>query len=143
VSELDQDRRNPYLILGLDYGASKDEARRAAARVLRKLKSASNSPYTTEDVTWALHEVEHVNDDPEAGVTIFRVPASEGLLAMKAPEGIFAPPSRPEPRSSPPSTEEDLWRIAGAALVELASGLLSEFASVIDTHPTYTVREES
>lgn len=140
---MDQDRRNPYLILGVDYGASKDDARRAAARVLRKLKSASNSPYTAEDVTWALHEVEHVNDDPEAGVTIFRVPASPGLLAMKPSKGIFAPPPRPEPRSSPPSSDEDLQRIASSALVELASHLLTGFAAVVDTQPIYAAGEES
>lgn len=138
-----EDRRNPYLILGLDYGASKDDARRSAARVLRKLRSSPDAPYTTEDVTWALHEVEHVNDDPEAGVNIFRVPASKSSFDLSPSKGLFAPPSRPEPRSSPSSTEEDLHRLAGGAMAELASGLLTEFAAVIETRPTYLSKEES
>lgn len=140
---MSDDKRNPYLILGIDYGASKDDARRAGARVLRKLKSKPDAPYTTEDVTWALHEVEHVNDDPEAGVDIFRVPASKSSFDLSPSEGLFAPASRPEPRSSSPSTEEDIQRLAAGAIAELASGLLTEFASVIDTKPTYLSKEES
>jgi hypothetical protein len=138
-----EDRRNPYLILGLNYGASKDDARRAAARVLRKLRSTPDSLYTTEDVTWALHEVEHVNDDPEAGVNIFRVPVSKSSFDLSPSEGLFAPPSRPEPRSSPSSTDEDLQRLAAGATAELASTLLTEFVSVIETRPTYFSKEES
>jgi len=137
-----EDRRNPYLILGLEYGASKDKARRAAARVLRKVREASDSLYSPEDVTWALHEVEHLNDEPEAGFTIFRVPASGRGLGTNVTEGIFAPTPRSQARSSPPSTDEDLSRIAGAALVELASDLLMGRGDIVDVRPSYDIEGE-
>jgi hypothetical protein len=135
------DRRNPYFILGLDYGASKDEARRATARVLRRLKTTPDAQYTAADVTWALHEVEQVNDDPDAGVHIFRVPSSPGPIGLPGSEGLFAPAATPEVRSSPPSTEADLERLATAALAELASSLLAEYSSLIDTIPSYSSKE--
>jgi hypothetical protein len=126
-------RRNPYVILGLLYGATKDEARRRAARILRKLKSTTDSPYTVEDVTWALHQIEIVNENPEVGLDIFRVPATDALRARESCGGIFS-----NPRASPPSNQQDLQRIVGAALVELGGIVLEKLALSVDSWPTYS-----
>ena len=38
-------RRSPYLILGVPYGASKNDAARAFARATRRLRRQSDAPY--------------------------------------------------------------------------------------------------
>lgn len=112
--------RNPYLILGLDYGASLREARRAMARLTKRLKSADDSPYSSEDLTWALHQIEQVNKDPEAGVDIFRVPANRSVFQLKEGEGLFSPPARPLPRRTSPPSEEDMGTVHALAMEEVA-----------------------
>jgi hypothetical protein len=52
------DRRNPYLILGIDHGADATQASAAFARATRRLRNHPGPPYTIEDLTWALHRIE-------------------------------------------------------------------------------------
>lgn len=91
------ERRNPYLVLGVPFGASRDEATRAFARrakFLRRLGTASRSLHT--DLTGALHEIETAKGDPAATMAPYRVPmdprtaslTSDGLFGG----GVFAPP---------------------------------------------------
>lgn len=69
------DRRNPYLILGLDYGTGAEDAAAAFAQAVRRIRSSGAQPYTIEDVTWALHKIEQAETEPDASLDTYRVPA--------------------------------------------------------------------
>lgn len=53
----------PHIVLGLPSTSSHDEAIRAFALRSRKVKAAANSPYSMEDLTAALSEIEHGSRD--------------------------------------------------------------------------------
>lgn len=72
--------RNPYLVLGIDYGSTLGDAKRAFARAARDLKRGSaRKSFERADLSWALNEVEHEITDPEAHIGYLRVPANAGL----------------------------------------------------------------
>ncbi len=119
------ERRNPYLILGLPYGASRGEARRAAARRTRELRQPQDALYSTEDVTWALHQVEQVIDEPQSAVEIFRVPAAPGILDAPSGHGLFHPKAVPLPRRSRPLTDEAFNAIRHRAVASVSKSLLA------------------
>jgi hypothetical protein len=83
-------RRNPYLILGIDFAAEPTEAAKAFARVSRRLRRERGDgvPFTIEDATWALHEIEQAATDPEANLGVFRVPANPEVYEVAAGPGI-------------------------------------------------------
>ena len=82
--------RNPYLLLGVDYGCAPDAARRSFARAARRIRHAGTDRISTEDLTWALHEIQNNHTDPFNEVDTFRVPADPQVFAP-AGEGFFAP----------------------------------------------------
>lgn len=85
-------KRNPYLLLGVDYGAPPDEARRCFARAARRVRRAGTTATTTiEDLNWALHEIQSQTGDPADSVTVFRVPADPDVFSPYG-DGMFAPP---------------------------------------------------
>jgi hypothetical protein len=120
-----EDRRNPYLVLGIPYGSSRGEARRAAAKRTRELRRRPDAPYTTEDITWALHQVEKVIDDPAATVEVFRVPAAPGILDAPSGQGLFHPPATPLPRRSGPLTDEEFDDVRHQAIAAVSRQVLS------------------
>jgi hypothetical protein len=123
------DHRNPYLILGIPYGSSQDEARHAAARVIRRIKDKPDSVFALEDVNWALYQVDQVNLDPEAGVLIYRVPANPQLFGPREQTGIFSPPPMPYQRTTHATGPEEMRAIALNALPEIAARLLEKLAT--------------
>ena len=118
-------RRHPHLVLGIDVGAPADEARRAFARASRQLRrhDGTSSAWTLEDLTWALHQVEQIHTDPEAGLDLLRVPADRSVFAPAGP-GVLDPGVPALARRTAPPTPADLDAVAVAALVELATTLL-------------------
>jgi len=86
--------RNPYLLLGVDYGSPPDQARRYFARAARRVRRATDSEITVEDLNWALHEIQDRKTDPFDSVTVFRVPANPDAF-MPGGNGLFAPPPVP------------------------------------------------
>ena len=93
------ERRNPYLVLGVPFGASRDEATRAFARqtkFLRRQGAESRSRHT--DLTGALHEIESAapDTDPAAKMAPYRVPVDPRTAALTSDGlfggGVFAPP---------------------------------------------------
>lgn len=77
--KLAAESRNPYVILGVPFGVTADEARRALPAVLRRVRGgAVDLPYTMEDVTWALHQIELAQSDPHVAVDVYRIPAVPG-----------------------------------------------------------------
>lgn len=129
------DRRNPYLILGVPYGASRGEARRAAARRARELRQRQGAPYSSEDVTWALHQVEQVIDDPASAVEVFRVPAAPGILDAPTGQGLFHPPAVPLPRRSGPLTDEEFAEIRHRAVASVSKSVLAALGPHVSCWP--------
>jgi hypothetical protein len=109
--------RNPYLILGVDFGASGAEARRRFALAARRIRREGGR-WAKDDLTWALHEVESLETDPADSVSIFRVPADPQAFEP-AGEGLFKPPPVPLPRRTEPTTPEVLEGLRRAAAREL------------------------
>jgi hypothetical protein len=129
------DRRNPYVILGVPFGASRGEARRAAARRTREIRQRPDARYSTEDVTWALHQVEKVLDDPASAVEVFRVPAAPGILDAPSGRGLFHPPAVPLPRRSPPLSDDEFETIKHRAIEAVSRDALTALASYVRCWP--------
>jgi hypothetical protein len=84
------ERRNPYLILGIPFGAPRDEATRAFLRrtkSLRRLGAAARPLHT--DLTWALKEIEERPEPAGAAMSPYRVPGEPGV---ERGTGVFDPP---------------------------------------------------
>lgn len=122
---MDVDRRNPYLILGLPYGASAEDAQRAFARKVRSVRRNDSSLFTVEDLTWALHAIEHVVEEASASVDFFRVPANRATLAAPRPGELFAPTTSALARRSPATERRDLEGLGIEAAHQVAVELLA------------------
>jgi hypothetical protein len=93
---------NPYVALGLPFGATPDEAQVAFARRARGLRRAPGGVDALQQLTRALNEVETIERDPQRALQLYRVPANPAALT---PSGLGAlrPPPEPMPRISGPS----------------------------------------
>jgi hypothetical protein len=92
------ERRNPYIVLGIPFGASRDEATKAFLRrtkSLRRLGAAGRSLHT--DLTGALQEIEDRPEHPDAVMTPYRVPADPDVTTGAGMTGVFNPPPEPLP----------------------------------------------
>ena len=76
----DRDRRNPYVMLGVPFGASERDARSGFSRATRRLRQNHDAEYSQEDLTWALHQIEQLITHPEQAFEIYRIPAMEQAL---------------------------------------------------------------
>jgi hypothetical protein len=120
--------RNPYLLLGVDYGCPADDARRSFARAARRVRRAENTQITTEDLTWALNEIQSRESDPFDEVSIYRVPADPNVFAPRG-EGLFAPaPVRLARRTV--TSESDVDGLAAGLAADVAA-LLAEALPVV------------
>jgi hypothetical protein len=105
------DNRNPYLILGLPFGATREQATVAFARRSKALRTGGGRGDLAE-LTWALQRIEAAPADPAAVMDVYRLPADPAVFADPGP-GVLAPPPVP------------LGAIVGdreAALADLARG---------------------
>jgi len=128
---MDQDRRNPYLILGVDYGVDKKSASRSFARASRRIKRSTDTPYTVEDLTWALSEIEGFDGNPQDVVSLFRVPADPGIFTPAA-VGLLNPPPVPLARRTAPGDEDALALCERDAAQELLCELLTQIAPRVE-----------
>jgi hypothetical protein len=91
------ERRNPYIVLGIAFGASRDDATKAFLRrtkSLRRLGAAGRALHT--DLTAALREIEDRPEHPDAVMAPYRVPADpDGAIGDAT--GVFNPPPEPVP----------------------------------------------
>lgn len=109
--------RNPYVLLGIPFGATREQANMAfarQARPLRRLGAEGRDRMT--DLTWALNQIDEALQDPGTALWIYRIPHDPALLAPSGP-GEFAPPPGPLPRRTGDST---------AALAALQRGAARE-----------------
>ena len=129
-------RRNPYLVLGVDYAAPHEEVTAAYARRSRVARADSGYPYSIDDLVWALDEIERLNATTQvagaAGIqgtaVTFRVPADPTAYEPPPGPGLLRPDpvplrrrTRPAPRTEIAGLVTDARRDATAyALVQLA-----------------------
>jgi hypothetical protein len=136
------DRRNPYLILGIPYGASRGEARRAAVARTRELRQRQKAVYAPDDVNWALHQVEQVLDDPDSAVGVFRVPAAPGVLDAPTREGLFNPKAEVLDRTTTQLSDEDYDRIRREAAAAVSRRVIEALGPYIVCWPPDPSEEE-
>ncbi|WP_373070823.1 hypothetical protein [Gemmatimonas sp.] len=129
------DRRNPYLILGLPYGAGRAEATKALAKRSRQARRDGAFPYELEDLTWALNQVEMQIEDPVSGLDTFRVPADHEVFDLPPGPGLLRPAPQALPRRSPASTTADRQVIVDLAcddaFAELAQRMTESVAPLL------------
>ena len=113
----DESRRNPYLILGIPFGSTASEATKAFAKRSRSARSGS-SVHSVEDLTWALHQVEHAEKNPHATLNHYRLPADPEALESQQSAGP-SKQAEPMPRRTP-KPEPVLRRDTALALLRAA-----------------------
>jgi hypothetical protein len=115
--------RNPYLIIGVDFAASAEEARHAFAHAARRIRRQGGA-WAVEDLTWALHEIQTLEQNPRDLVSIYRVPANPGVFEP-AGEGLYRPAPVPLARQTDASRDavdalrRDAAREVDALLLDL------------------------
>ncbi len=130
--------RNPYLIIGVDFAASAEEARHAFARAARRVRR-EGGVWAVEDLTWALHEIETLEQEPADLVSVYRVPADPTVFEP-AGEGLYRPRPVPAPRATA-HDEEAVDGVRRRASLEVDRLLLDEIATRgIDLGPLYQER---
>jgi hypothetical protein len=128
---ISDDRRNPYVLLGLPYGASVSEARRAFARRSRDVRWGDRADADLTDLEWALARIELLQHDPAAMFGVYRVPADPSVLRAPAGFGLLAPAPRAAPRRSPVTPDDDLAVVFDAARLDAAQHLLDRTAAAV------------
>ena len=111
-------RRNPYVILGVPFGATAKEARSGFAKASRRLKEETGARYSMEDLTWALHQVEQIIESPAKAFDVYRVPADPTATEIPR-DGLFNPEPKPIRRVTEPSTKEQRRELQLRAIREL------------------------
>jgi hypothetical protein len=113
------ERRNPYFILGLDYGTTeRDLINRGLSRASRRVRAMPSAPFDVTDCTWAADELTRGGIDPATDVTTFRVPADPAVFAPTT--DVPVPPPRNLARTTGPS-DAALTRLRADVLVEIGS----------------------
>lgn len=132
------DRRNPYLILGVDFAAESAEAAAAFARLSRRLRRArsGSAVFTLEDATWALHEIEQAATDPEATIGVFRVPANPAAYEIPSGPGIVGLEPQNLGRTTPEGSSSDaVVRLQAQVVDHLGSaGLDATLRTLLDPY---------
>jgi len=116
-------QRNPYVILGIPFGSSREEANIAFARKARALRQAGAAGRAQmTDLTWALNQCDEGLSHPEAAMEIYRIPADPEAFTVTG-AGVFAP--APEPLAPVGGdAEAALTQLCDAAAVEYLRYLL-------------------
>jgi hypothetical protein len=136
-----EDRRNPYVILGVAFGASAAEARSGFAKMTRRLRNTKGAIYGQEDLTWALHQVEQVLEHPELAFTVYRVPADPVALGSPS-EGRFNPSAHRLDRRTQPPTQADWESVRKAAVAKRLAHELHAWAAARIAENPYLSRRE-
>lgn len=120
-------RKSPYLILGVEFGASKDEAARAFAKATRRLRRQADAPYDLEDLNWALHAIEQRADDPALSIDDYRMPANARAYEIPTGEGVLNPPVQPYKRRTPRTDELTIEALRAQVRHDVAASLAQEW----------------
>ena len=123
-------KRNPWLVLGLDYGADVSQAAPAMARRLHAIRAETDPSYDRKDLVWALNMIERIRAGTESDLEYLRLPSPEWPPNLPdGATGLFRPPPAALPRSTPPVTAQ-----AAAELDHLARAFLRSVAEQLSQH---------
>jgi hypothetical protein len=118
--------RNPYLVLRLPFGASRDEANVAFARHARSLRRMGPpGKDRLVELTWALNQIDEAIADPNSAIDVYRIPADPSAFDP-AGLGLFTPPPERMERRSDASGED-----ARAAIDQAVTELLNWTAETL------------
>lgn len=119
---------NPFGVLELPFGASRDEATRAFARRARGVRHQPGGGDQLERLTAALRQVEEAIDNPDVAVGIYRVPADPEALEPDG-HGVLKPAPIPLARTTIDSTSA--WQdLLNEARREALRGLIDALGRV-------------
>ena len=118
--------RNPYTLLGIPFGSSRDVAAVAFASRARRLRRAPDGADRLTDLTWALNQIDEFLRDPSLALDVYRVPADPSALLPDG-EGILNPPPELLERTTE-SGRNDHDKIRQKAGRELLRALAAEAA---------------
>lgn len=118
----EKDRRSPYVVLGIPFGASEKDARSGFAKAKRRLRRDPAQPFTQEDLTWALHQVEQIILKPELAFEVYRIPA----VARSDASGVFNPLPHRTQRVTEPATNDDWEQLKRVAIANALTQALAE-----------------
>jgi hypothetical protein len=97
--------RTPYLILGIPFGSSRDDANIAFARRAKSLRRAGAAGRDLlTDLTWALNQIDEGLRHPEAAMEIYRIPADPAALSSAGSGVLMPPPEALPPRPADQAT---------------------------------------
>jgi hypothetical protein len=83
--------RNPYILLGLPFGSSREAALAAFARKSRPLRRGGrDGAQQLTDLTWALSQVTELINDPDANMSLFRIPSDPDSFSFEG-AGVMRP----------------------------------------------------
>jgi hypothetical protein len=86
--------RNPYIMLGIPFGSSREAALAAFARKSRPLRrQGRQGNQAMTDLTWALNQVSELIREPDVNMSLFRIPADPDAFSYDG-SGVLRP--RPE-----------------------------------------------
>ena len=126
---MSDDRRNPYVILGLSHGASSAEAERAFARRSRDARWGDHDQLQDHeveltDLRWAMAQIERHAAEPMSAQGTYRIPVDSGSLEAPSGPGLLRPAPRPSTRQHLATDPAERERIFDAARLEAAQQLL-------------------
>jgi len=123
--------RNPYLILGIPFGATRDEANRAFALRARGLRRDPRREDELVELSWALNQIDEMITDPRKALGIYRIPADPGAFYPDA-TGVLRPAPERLDRRQPESSEARLAfsNVVAYELLALALEVLNRVAPV-------------
>ncbi len=116
-------QRNPYVLLGVPFGASRDVAQAAFAKRARRLRRKPDGADLLTDLTWALNQVDEVLRQPDLAVDVYRIPADPSALVPDRP-GILNP--EPEPLAPRYSLDDEAKREALLSVYREAIEVVSD-----------------
>jgi hypothetical protein len=117
---------NPFVVLGVEWGTTPDEAQLAFARLARGLRRAPGGVETLQELTRALNEIDSIAKDPKRAVEVYRIP-SDPTAFVPPGLGVLRPPPERLGRTSPASTEV-VTAFTESAVAESVLSLLTRVA---------------
>lgn len=122
--------RNPYLILGIPFGSSREHAQMAFAKRARPLKRQGDAGRDMlTELTWALNQIDDAIVDPDKALHVYRIPADQGAFEGMG-FGLFSPAPERLERQQPPS-DGALLELKNRAAQELLLAQLRALAGTI------------
>ena len=123
---------NPYLILGIPFGASREQANVAFARKTKGLRRSGGRAGAADrdkltDLTWALNQIDEAT---ATGLDVYRIPADPEAFAAPG-AGVLSPP----PETLPPrggDRDAALMRLQIAAAHEFLRYLVLLHAGAVE-----------